>query len=288
MGKLHDKSRRRSGWIATGIVVLILSGLLIVFSVIKEDKTESWYTTAALSDDTVLINEIIDNDFGNGRNRGIWRDIPNLLNSDIEDVSTPTANNTVVYLDERSESRFNLGCKSQGTACIRIGDPDILWRGLHRYELTYKLPLDDFTGTAKCGRGMVEVFCWNAVPERWSYEITTVTAEVTNANWLENPQCLVGNKAPEDGANCAIEQFGDNIVAISLDHPPKTPLVISAEIKRNYQPDHTYSFTFLSEPPPVPTPDPGKFDWGYIAYTPLIIGLLFLGILLSTFHVRRK
>ena len=93
----------------------------------------------------------------------------------------------------------------------RIGDPDILWRGLHRYELTYKLPLDDFIGSEKCGRGMVEVFCWNAVPERWAYEITKVTAEISNANWLENPQCRVGDKSPEDGADCAIEQVGEYI-----------------------------------------------------------------------------
>ena len=166
MGKLHDKSRRRSGWIVTGVVVLLLSGFLIVFSLVKEDKTESWYTTASVSKDGVLINEIIDNDFGNGRNRGIWRDIPDLSLDDIIDVSTPTANGTVTYLDERSESRLDLGCLSEGTACIRIGDPDILWRGLHRYELTYKLPLEDFTGYAICGRAE-DSFCWNAVPERW-------------------------------------------------------------------------------------------------------------------------
>ena len=220
MGKLHDKSRRRSGWIVTGVVVLLLSGFLIVFSLVKEDKTESWYTTASVSKDGVLINEIIDNDFGNGRNRGIWRDIPDLSLDDIIDVSTPTANGTVTYLDERSESRLNLGCLSEGTACIRIGDPDILWRGLHRYELTYKLPLEDFTGYAICGRAE-DSFCWNAVPERWAYEITTVRAQINNADWLEKPQCRVGNKSSEDGAKYAVEQVGDTIVVISLDHPPK-------------------------------------------------------------------
>ena len=287
MGKLHDKSRRRSGWIVTGVVVLLLSGFLIVFSLVKEDKTESWYTTASVSKDGVLINEIIDNDFGNGRNRGIWRDIPDLSLDDIIDVSTPTANGTVTYLDERSESRLDLGCLSEGTACIRIGDPDILWRGLHRYELTYKLPLEDFTGYAICGRAE-DSFCWNAVPERWAYEITTVRAQINNADWLEKPQCRVGNKTSEDGAKCAVEQTADTIVVISLDHPPKTPLIISAKYKRSRQPANTFSDKFILEPPPLPTPDQAKFDWKYISYIPLIIGFLFLGIFLSTFHVRRK
>ena len=76
-----------------------------------------------------------------------YGEIYGLSLDDIIDVSTPTTDGTVTYLDERSESRFNLGCLSEGTACIRIGDPDILWRGLHRYELTYKLPLDDFIGS---------------------------------------------------------------------------------------------------------------------------------------------
>ena len=120
----------------TAVITVIIVGILIGFSVTKDDKTESWYTTASVSNDGVLINEIIDNDFGNGRNRGIWRDIPDLSTDDIINVSTPTANDTVTYLDERSESRLKLGCISEGTACIRIGDPDILWRGLHRYELT--------------------------------------------------------------------------------------------------------------------------------------------------------
>ena len=272
----------------TGVTVSVLGAILIGFTLTKSDKTEGWYTTASISKDGVLINEVIDNDFGNGRNRGIWRDIPDLSLDDIIDVSTPTADGTVTYLDERSESRFNLGCLSEGTACIRIGDPDILWRGLHRYELTYKLPLDDFIGSGKCGRGMVEVFCWNAVPERWAYEITKVTAEISNANWLENPQCLVGDKSPEDGADCAIEQVGEYIVAVSLDHPPETPLIITAEVKRSRQLANTFSDTFFMEPPPVPTPDQGKFDWGYISWVPVILAFLFLGILLSTFLVRRK
>ena len=288
MGKLHDKGRRRTSWIITGVTVLVLGAILILFTLTKDDKTESWYTTASLSTDGVLINEIIDNDFGNGRNRGIWRDIPDLSLDDIIDVSTPTANNTVIYLDERSESRLKLGCLSEGTTCIRIGDPDILWRGLHRYELTYKLPLDDFTATGKCGRGMVEAFCWNAAPERWAYEITRVTAQINNADWLEKPQCRVGNKAPEDGANCAIEQIGDTIVVISLDHPPQTPLIISAEIKSGTSPSNKFSDSFILEPPPLPTPDQATFDWGDISWVPVILGFLFLGILSSTFLVRRK
>ena len=288
MGKLHDKGRRRTSWIITGVTVVVLGAILIGFTLTKDDKTESWYTTASISKDGVLINEIIDNDFGNGRNRGIWRDIPDLSLDDIIDVSTPTADGTVTYLDERSESRLKLGCLSEGTACIRIGDPDILWRGLHRYELTYKLPLDDFTGTGKCDRGMVEVFCWNAAPERWAYEITTVRAQINNADWLENPQCLVGNKAPEDGANCAVEQVGDTIAVISLDHPPETPLIVSAEFKGSRLTANTFSDKFILEPPPVPTSDQGKFDWGDISWVPVILAFLFLGILLSTFLVRRK
>tara|TARA_Y100000746_G_C15344229_1_gene383117 strand:+ start:287 stop:481 length:195 start_codon:yes stop_codon:yes gene_type:complete len=60
VGKLQDKSRRRSGWIVTGIVILFLTGFLIVFSLVKEDKTESWNTTASISKDGVLINEVIE------------------------------------------------------------------------------------------------------------------------------------------------------------------------------------------------------------------------------------
>jgi hypothetical protein len=286
VGKLHDKKRRRSSWIVTAVITVIIVGILIGFSVTKDDKTESWYTTASVSNDGVLINEIIDNDFGNGRNRGIWRDIPDLSTDGIINVSTPTANDTVTYLDEKSESRLKLGCLSEGTACIRIGDPDILWRGLHRYELTYELPLEDFTGYAICGRPE-DSFCWNAVPERWEYEITRVTAQINNADWLEKPQCRVGNKTSEDGANCAIEQVGDTIIVISLDHPPETPLIISADFKRSRQLGNTFSDSFILDSPPMPTPDQAKFDWRYISYIPPLIGFLFLGTLLATFYVRR-
>ena len=119
-------------------------------------------------------------------------------------------------------------------------------------------------------------FCWNAVPERWAYEITTVRAQINNADWLEKPQCRVGNKTSEDGANCAVEQVGDTIVVISLDHPPETPLIISAKYKRSRQPANTFSDKFILEPPPLPTPDQAKFDWKYISYIPLIIGFYFL------------
>tara|TARA_Y100000287_G_scaffold105739_1_gene84779 strand:- start:287 stop:2164 length:1878 start_codon:yes stop_codon:yes gene_type:complete len=287
VGKLHDRRRRKTSWILTTVITIIIVGILIFFSLVKDDKTQSWYTTASLSTDGVLINEIIDNDFGNGRNRGIWRDIPGLSTSDIVDISSPTANDDTVYFSEDldKESRAKLGCLPEGTACIRIGDPDILWRGLHRYELTYKLPLDDFTGTGRCGRGMVEAFCWNAAPERWAYEINEVRAQINNADWLEYVQCRVGNRALFDG--CQVQQDGDFIYVKSFNHPAETPLIISAEIKSGASLSSKFSDEFPISPPSAPTPDQAKLDVGTLPYVPLIVGIFFLGILLSTVYVRR-
>ena len=100
MAKLYDKSRRRWSWVTTGAAALVLAGFLIGVALHKGDETQSWYTTASLTNEEVVINEIIDNDFGNSRNRGIWRDIPELATGNIIDVSSPTANGTLTLLDE--------------------------------------------------------------------------------------------------------------------------------------------------------------------------------------------
>ena len=285
MAKLYDKSRRRWSWVTTGAATLVLAGCLIGVALHKGDETQSWYTTASLTNEEVVINEIIDNDFGNSRNRGIWRDIPELATGNIIDVSSPTANGTLTLLDEFGESRAKLGCQSEGSACLRIGDPDINWRGLHRYEISYELSMDDFTGVGLCDRAG-ESFCWNAVPERWEYGIKEVTVQINNAGWLENMQCRVGDKAPSDG--CSIQQYENFVIAESFEHPSFTPLIISADVIRSRRPGSTSSDVFLYDPPPMPTPDQAKFDWGYMPYIPLIIGFLFLGILLSTLFVRRR
>lgn len=92
-------------------------------------------TIAPAGGDGIRIREVVDIDFGLTERRGYERIVPNDFGvpSDVTAFS-PDANDQVNTSSYGSDTR------------IRIGDPNIVFTGQHRYELAYTLPAAQVSG----------------------------------------------------------------------------------------------------------------------------------------------
>lgn len=86
-------------------------------------------TVEPVGDDGVRIREVVDIDFGLTQRRGYQREIPHDFGAPTDVTAfSPDANDDLAAVD--------LGSRTQ----IRIGDPNVVFTGQHRYVLEYTLP----------------------------------------------------------------------------------------------------------------------------------------------------
>ncbi|MGZ0219476.1 MAG: DUF2207 domain-containing protein, partial [Acidimicrobiales bacterium] len=118
------KRRRR---IAVLITVLASLGIGLVAALAAAigdtERISSYWISGTLTEDGLLVTEVIDYDFGDVIPRhGIYRDIPDALAQSVA-VSSPTAPDGARV----SEGYLDIS--------IRIGDPDRTITGRHRYQI---------------------------------------------------------------------------------------------------------------------------------------------------------
>ena len=92
MATYTEKRRKNSWYPILGFAIFAgLSAGLIVFAKPIE-KIDNYWTVAEISnEESTVVREVIDYDFGNESRRGIYRDIPGLLEEEIISIESPSA-----------------------------------------------------------------------------------------------------------------------------------------------------------------------------------------------------
>lgn len=129
--------------------------------------------------DGVLVREVVDIDFGLEERRGYQRIIPNDFGEATEVTAfSPDANDEV--------SVVQIG----GSTRIRVGDPNITFRGRHRYEVEYVLPDADVSS----GLLALDVIGNDETLRTERFEVVLVGFE-----GLVDPDCATGRRGTIGG-----------------------------------------------------------------------------------------
>jgi hypothetical protein len=252
------KRRRR---IAVLITVLLSLGIgfvtTIAAAVGDTERISSYWVSGTLTDDGLVVTEVIDYDFGSVvPKHGIYRDVPDALAQSVS-VSSPTAPDGVLV----SEGYWDIS--------IRIGDPNRTITGRHRYRIDYVLPL-----TAVVQDGF---FAWDAIGTDWTVPMQEVEVALVLPNDLVLPGCSAGTAWAESDCTLVRQAAARSVVLVdSLD--PGEGLTISGVLGDEAPVDAS------PIPPSGPADDPGSG----IFLPALIAALLaFVGSLLAAIAVRR-
>lgn len=120
-----------------------------------------WAHAAVDEDGAAQIVEVIDYDFGTAERHGIIRSVPGL---------SPSAEVTASSDDAPDDVRVEpSNGDAEPGAVIRIGDPDEVVSGRHRYRLQFPLSQVTVSGGAD----------WNAVGTGWEVPIESVELHLT-------------------------------------------------------------------------------------------------------------
>ncbi len=192
--------------------------------------------------DGVRIREVVDQDFGTTADRhGYQRLIPNDFGAPIDvQASSPDAPDSVFVDTFGFETR------------IRIGDPDIVVDGQHRYVLSYTLP------DARLSQGELAVDVIGNLEE-----LETGRFEVVIAGFdLVQARCNVGGFGDADG--CSFERNGDVYRAVIDNVASGQGITVGGPIA---------AITTPAEVPSPPIPERRSDRRGELALTMLPLGL---------------
>ncbi|NNE74348.1 MAG: DUF2207 domain-containing protein [Acidimicrobiales bacterium] len=208
------------------------------------------------------VHEVIDYEFGVASRHGIYRDVPGLDPDSAVTVSSPTAPDQFVL-----ESRFD-------ETRIRIGSPVKTIRGRHRYEIDYRVELNE--GFAFVGEAVS--VAWDAVGDRWEVPISGIELHLVVAAELTDLRCSQGETGSWDG--CTVIQTEPGHLVATIDKVGTGEgVTISGQVGR----------PLAAAPglPPVPTGRPDDPGLGIVL--PALIAALGLvgGAVLATPFVRR-
>lgn len=170
---MHIKMKGRH--LLVGLTVALLAGLAgfgLIGPAAGTERITSYDVVATVNPDrSVSIREVIDWDFGFALDKhGIFRDIPT-------DAGVPQE--IRVWSPDAPDG--TLATRSSGDIRIRIGDPDTVVRGRHRYVITYVLP-----EIIKEDR-----FALDAIGDRWPVPVENVRVTLIGTE-LDEPRCFVG------------------------------------------------------------------------------------------------
>jgi hypothetical protein len=151
-------------------------------------------TIAPSGGDGIRIREVVDIDFGLVEKRGYERIVPNDFGVPIDVTAfSPDANDEVDASSYGSDTR------------IRIGDPNIVFTGQHRYELAYTLPEAQVSG----GLLAVNVIGNNETFVTDRFEIVLSGFELTE------PRCDTGSFGDFGGCELAEQPHGSYVAVIN-------------------------------------------------------------------------
>ena len=159
--------------------------------------------------DGIRIREVVDIDFGLVEKRGYERIVPNDFGVPIDVTAfSPDANDEVSASSYGSDTR------------IRIGDPNIVFTGQHRYELAYTLPEAQVSG------GLLAV---NVIGNSETF-VTDRFEVVLSGFELTEPRCDTGSFGDFGGCEFA-EQPDGSYVAVINDLQPGEGISVGGTIE---------------------------------------------------------
>jgi len=249
-------SRRRRRAVIFVIISSLGVGLaaLVAAAAGDTERIGSYWISGELTDEGLTVVEVIDYDFGVESRRGIYRNVPDLVDGSVR-VSSPTAPATVRI----TESFFDHE--------IRIGNPQITISGRHRYRIQYTLHRDAVVQDG--------FFSWDAVGLEWTVPIEEATVFVA----LPNPtstNCRAGT--PWSSSDCPLTTLASGALRIDLtDLDAKEGATVSASLG-------TGGIPALPNPPGGAADDPGSG-----LFAPALIATLaaLIGAAVGTVLVRR-
>lgn len=186
-------------------VLSVAAGVLSVAS--DTERMAHFWMSAELDDNgAAQISERIEYDFGFAERRGIYRDIPLLVEGSVE-VQAPTAVGSFIIesaIDpRRCNDRRTRFVATEAWSRICIGDPDITHRDRHLYDIGYQLNTLTFDGGVD----------WIAVGPGWAVRIEDVEANIRAPYELESVRC-VRAEAPSESVDCTIDHVAPGHVRV--------------------------------------------------------------------------
>jgi uncharacterized membrane protein YgcG len=137
-------------------------------------------------DDSIVVRETIDYDFGTALRHGIFRDIPTTLRYDDAHDRTYPLDVESVTGSPGTPVGYETEDAGAGTTRIRIGDPGRTITGRHTYVITYRM------GGALNGFPDHDELYWNAVGPDWSVPIQQARVRVSAPGSIDRIACFAG------------------------------------------------------------------------------------------------
>ena len=249
-----SRRRRRAVIFATISSFAIGLGALAAAAGGDTERIGSYWISGELTDEGLAVVEVIDYDFGVESRRGIYRNVPDLIEGSVR-VSSPTAPDNVRI----TESFFDHE--------IRIGNPQITISGRHRYRIQYTLNRD-----AVVQNGF---FSWDAVGLEWTVPIEEATVFVA----LPEPtgtNCRAGT--PWSSTGCSLTTLASGALRTDLtDLAAGEGATVSASLGSG-------GIAALPSAPSGAAEDPGS---GLVAPTLIAVLAALAGAAAATVLVRR-
>jgi uncharacterized membrane protein YgcG len=137
-------------------------------------------------DDSIVVRETIDYDFGTAQRHGIFRDIPTTLRYDDAHDRTYPLDVVSVTGSPGTPVQYETEDAGAGTTRIRIGDPDRTITGRHTYVIVYRV------GGALNGFPDHDELYWNAIGPDWSVPIQQAKVTVSAPGPIDRVACYAG------------------------------------------------------------------------------------------------
>jgi uncharacterized membrane protein YgcG len=137
-------------------------------------------------DDSIVVRETIDYDFGTAQRHGIFRDIPTSLRYDDAHDRTYALDTVSVTGSPGTPVQYETDDAGAGITRIRIGDPDRTITGRHTYVITYRV------GGALNGFHDHDELYWNAIGPDWSAPIQRAKVTVAAPGPIDRIACYAG------------------------------------------------------------------------------------------------
>ena len=154
----------------------------------------------------VLVQEMIEYDFGSSPRHGIFRDIP--VRYDYDETYERITPLDVVSVDASGGASADYVIEhSGGIDRIKIGDPDETVTGRHVYRITYRV-----AGALNAFQDHDELY-WNAIGPDWTVPIEKARVSVTGPAEITDAACYTGYQ----GSNlaCSRSSLKDGIATFA-------------------------------------------------------------------------
>jgi uncharacterized protein (TIGR04222 family) len=148
----------------------------------------------------LTVVETIDYDFGSEQRHGIFRDIPTRLHYDDTYDRLMPLHVDSVQGSPGTPVGYSIGDAGDGKTEIKIGDPDQLITGVHRYQITYTVQ-----GALNSFPQRDELY-WNAIGDEWGVTIQRATVRVSTPGGITGVACFQGQERSSERCDASAYQ----------------------------------------------------------------------------------